>query len=480
MRRPYPKSDPRWWQWSKTVLTIWSDVVRKRAKPVILHSCHNACPSPFSGPTLIAAKCNSTDPAQQWTVPSSDAPTKGAAPSWSFGYLRDAGRGLCVGCSQFWDRGCADDAATMHNGSGHGVGMQACGGPCPRNGGCGSKNQQWNYSAAGFSKMLLRSDGACLDILSPNNQVTARHGGTWCKNATPTMQWELGDALPAEAHAGVSYRALQSVGAPGMCLSSGPTVAYDLDPWCAENNNMWRSSTDTLQVWSRVQVEIDSLVGLGNVSGPGRWGFADSLEIGIPGGGVLTWEESKAHLALYAVTSQPLFLSNDLRPGHVQPRLLGLFMNKDMLKVNQRYLNFAGDRMSTSAVGKEFWAKPLPEQEIAVVVYNRNGTTSRCDIQDAIAAPCDDNATESSGAQQIVFDFDTLPREWYGVGGGGGGDSGGNSGGNSGGITCNVRDIFSGPTAAEGKDLGKFTGSFDAGTIPPHGVRFLLLSACSL
>ena len=61
----------------------------------------------------------------------------------------------------------------------------------------------------------------------------------------------------------------------------------------------------------------------------------------------MTWEESKSHLALYAVTSQALFLSNDLRPGYVQPRLLGLFMNKDMLKVNQQYAGFAGDRLWT-------------------------------------------------------------------------------------------------------------------------------------
>ena len=57
-------------------------------------------------------------------------------------------------------------------------------------------------------------------------------------------------------------------------------------------------------------------------TGPGAWGFADSLELGVPGEGVLTWEESKAHLALSAVTSQPLFLSNDLRPGSMQRRLL--------------------------------------------------------------------------------------------------------------------------------------------------------------
>ena len=75
-------------------------------------------------------------------------------------------------------------------------------------------------------------------------------------------------------------------------------------------------------------VQVESLVGLGDISGPGRWGFGDSLEIGVPGDGVLTWEETKSHLALFAITSQPLFLSNDLREGHVQPRLIGLFKNQ--------------------------------------------------------------------------------------------------------------------------------------------------------
>merc|ERR1712139_86607 len=110
-------------------------------------------------------------------------------------------------------------------------------------------------------------------------------------------------------------------------------------------------------------------------------GFGDCLELGIPSGGDflfhggkcggLTWEESKTHLAIYAVTSQPLFLGNDIRPGFMQPRLLDLMLNRDMLAVNQQYTGFAGDRMWTGAVGKEIWAKPLPNHRTAVVLFNR-------------------------------------------------------------------------------------------------------------
>ena len=81
--------------------------------------------------------------------------------------------------------------------------------------------------------------------------------------------------------------------------------------------------------------QVESFVGLGTISKPGAWGFGDCLELGVPGEGCLTWEESKSHLALWAVCSQPLFLGNDVRAGYMQPRLLDLVLNEDMITVNQ-------------------------------------------------------------------------------------------------------------------------------------------------
>ena len=74
------------------------------------------------------------------------------------------------------------------------------------------------------------------------------------------------------------------------------------------------------------------------------------------------------------MTSQPLFVSADLRVGYVQPRVVALLKNPDMLAVNQNYSGYAGDRVWTEAVGKEVWAKPLPGGRVGVVVFNRNGT----------------------------------------------------------------------------------------------------------
>ena len=56
----------------------------------------------------------------------------------------------------------------------------------------------------------------------------------------------------------------------GLCLSSaGAGVAAAADPWCAQNNNMWRSNTDVLQCWPRSMVEAESVATQGTISRPG-------------------------------------------------------------------------------------------------------------------------------------------------------------------------------------------------------------------
>ena len=48
------------------------------------------------------------------------------------------------------------------------------------------------------------------------------------------------------------------------------------------------------------------------------------------------------------------------RPGRVQQRVLDLFLNSDMLGVNQQYnKGFAGDRMWTAPYGQEVWVSPI-------------------------------------------------------------------------------------------------------------------------
>jgi hypothetical protein len=126
--------------------------------------------------------------------------------------------------------------------------------------------------------------------------------------------------------------------------------------------------------------------------------------------------------------------------------------------------------------GKEIWAKPLGKGRVAAVVFNRNGTTSQCNVPDAnirnstgsAICPCDDDTTAPgySGVQDISLPFDTIPSKWLAPAA-------------AGPLSCSVRDVFSGATGKTGKDLGKFSGAWLAAKVPPHGSRFVILSGCA-
>lgn len=253
-------------------------------------------------------------------------------------------------------------------------------------------------------------------------------------------------------------------------------------------------------------VEVESMATQGYISRPGAWSFPDALELGTPGGGTLTWEESKSNLALFAVTSSPIFLGNDPRETRMQDRLVDLLLNPDMLGVNQQYSTeaaFAGGRIKSWFPALELWAKPLvkPENGAAVVLFNRGGlvmgestgqpmqphcfdpesTLGPCvgcfiDVDSPQLAPCNDNVTASSGATVMVLEFADVPASWLGLSATAEG---------AGSIACDVFDIYGCPQAgcgtdgaAQGSSLGRFTEKWSA-TVPPHGSRFLRLENCT-
>ena len=107
---------------------------------------------------------------------------------------------------------------------------------------------------------------------------------------------------------------------------------------------MWRSNTDVLQCWPRTMVEAESVATQGTISKPGAWSFPDCLELGVPGYGSYTWNEAQSVLSLFAVTSSPLMLGNDARPGRMQQRLVELLLNPDLLVIRT---NISGPTWAT-------------------------------------------------------------------------------------------------------------------------------------
>lgn len=324
----------------KFILDEWSRLIaaKRSGPPVILHSCHVACSANyFSGPTLTTAPCNESDPRQQFEL--ADGPS-------GRDFLSDAGTGLCAGCLHV-NTGCGNTALTVHNASGLGLGMQGCVNSS-------SQTMFWFDPGADGAGPIRHgaaiSSATCLGLAGGVGPQVVEESPPSCINTT-AQKWIRGPLLPGPAWR-PPRTLLQSVGRRGTCLSSATIGIMPPDPWCTQTVNMWRSNTDSLPVWGRMMDELESLVGLGRVSQPGSWGFPDYLQVGVPMVGSLTWEESKSILAIWATCSSPLILSNDVRPGRMQQRVLDLFLNPHMLGVNQQYNGFAGDRVWTAPYGQ--------------------------------------------------------------------------------------------------------------------------------
>lgn len=511
-----PRDAQAQWEMTKWRELI-DDAVAKGHPPIVLHDCHNGCGSSFGGPTLTVATCDATDPAQHWSLPLDG----------SIAPLADGKLGLCVGCGSspvpdnhrgVGGTACGNDAASNANGTG--LGMQACLGnagqpllPFPN--GLGSTEQLWNFSSrtGQITQECHGNDVGCM--ASPPCLALVNGTGPMVISArdpelcgSPAARWtpkSLASVVHTDADPGSSMFMVGSAGRQKCLTSAGERVTPPVDPWCLANNNMWRSNTDVLQSWSRTMIEVESMANQGYISRPGAWSFPDCLELGVAGQGVYTWEESKSVLALFAVTSSPLILGNDPREGHMQQRLVELLTNPDMLAVDQQYSptsGFAGGRIATQSNARELWAKPLPNQSVAVVLFNRAGTVigefpakgvdpnykpkhcddptkppcTGCYINDdrMWIAPCDDNVTASSGAQTLSFSLDQIPREWL-LSSSDLASSNGEGSSASGSLSCEAFDIFA--TAQRGKSLGVVHGTWSA-VVPPHGVRFLRLSNC--
>lgn len=227
---------------------------RRTNRTVLIHDCHNGCISSFAGPTLAIRACDPADPYQQFQFDPSGDPTS----------VVDGGFGLCVGCGSKTSAGpltgsCANDALALNNGSGFGIGLQGCIVSCSHdpdgdsngrtqcvgNGlpaGLGKDGQTFAFNTT--TSMLTRvATGECfLPLVGKDASQVALAPAAVCAKSG-VAGWK-----PVPVGNGAGYL-LQMKTDPESCVSShGNAVPMNMDPWCAQNNNMWRSNTDVLQV----------------------------------------------------------------------------------------------------------------------------------------------------------------------------------------------------------------------------------------
>jgi len=131
--------------------------------------------------------------------------------------------------------------------------------------------------------------------------------------------------------------------------------------------NLWRLFDDIQDSWESVLNIInywgDNQNTLIKAAGPGHWNDPDMLIIGDFG---LSFEQSKAQMAFWAIFAAPLYMSNDLR--RLTPWQKEILLNKEIININQDKLGKQGRRVNKSN-GVEVWMRNLSRGR-AVLLFN--------------------------------------------------------------------------------------------------------------
>ncbi len=188
--------------------------------------------------------------------------------------------------------------------------------------------------------------------------------------------------------------------------------------------NMWRIGFDINASWSSVVSLIDQNAPLSQYAGPGHWNDPDMLEVGK----LANETEDRAHFSMWAIMAAPLLAGNDIRNMSAATRTI--LTNSEVIAVDQDPLGVQGKVVATPAANLQVWAKKLAgTNTVAVALFNRGGSSASITAQwSALGLP--------AGA-------------------------------------ATVRDLWS------HSDLGSFTDSYTAASVPSHGVVMLKITSAS-
>ncbi len=135
--------------------------------------------------------------------------------------------------------------------------------------------------------------------------------------------------------------------------------------WGPATGNLWRTTGDIRDNYSRMSEIGFSQNGLEKFAGPGHWNDPDMLEVGNGG---MSRDEYRTHMALWAILAAPLLAGNDLRAMNAETR--ELLTNSEVIAVDQDSKGVQGRRVWEEGP-LEIWVKPLADGSQAVGLFNR-------------------------------------------------------------------------------------------------------------
>jgi alpha-galactosidase len=165
--------------------------------------------------------------------------------------------------------------------------------------------------------------------------------------------------------------------------SSGRSIVFSLCEWGQSNvwtwgpgvGNLWRTTGDISDNWSSMLSNFDSSSSHASSAGPGGWNDPDMLEVG--NGGMSTTQD-QAHFSLWAISAAPLITGTDLTS--MSSTTKSILTNTDVIAVDQDPLGIQGTKVADNGNGLQVWAKKLQGGSVAVVLLNRNGSSSNITV----------------------------------------------------------------------------------------------------
>ncbi|WP_298120953.1 glycoside hydrolase family 27 protein [Flavobacterium sp.] len=136
-------------------------------------------------------------------------------------------------------------------------------------------------------------------------------------------------------------------------------ISGDINPCfdCENNHGTWSS-------WGFMKI-IEMRKDIRKFSGPDHWNDFDMMEVGNG----MTFEEDKAHFAMWSMMASPLIAGNDFRK--MSKETLSILTNKELIAVNQDKLGIQGFKYLDDDQ-LEVWVKPLSDGNWAITFLNRS------------------------------------------------------------------------------------------------------------
>ncbi|HEY5328567.1 MAG TPA: glycoside hydrolase family 27 protein [Acidobacteriaceae bacterium] len=136
--------------------------------------------------------------------------------------------------------------------------------------------------------------------------------------------------------------------------------------------NAWRTTGDIQANFDRMAMIGLNQAGLSKFAGPGHWNDPDMLEVGngqMHDGKMrlLTLDENRFHMTLWAMLAAPLLAGNDLTK--MTPDVTAVLMNKQVIAIDQDPLGHQGERIFQEGP-IQFWSRPLADGGIALAIFN--------------------------------------------------------------------------------------------------------------